>query len=1052
MKVPYSWLTSYCDPGLSAEEVGESLSMHSIELERISHLGAPSSEGFVVGRVLSAEPHPNADRLRVCEVETGEGARTIVCGASNVAAGQTVAVVTPGARMPGGEKLKRAKLRGVESDGMILSEQELGIGDDHEGIMVLDPGPEPGTPLAEVLAVAEPVIELEPTSNRVDCFGVYGVARELHAVTAAELAPPPWDGDAEATGEGTVDDYASVTVEVPELCPRFSARVFTEVEIGPSPPWLKSRLTAAGMRPINNVVDITNYVMLMTAQPLHAFDLDEVRGGEIIVRTAREGETMTTLDGTERSFDADTVLVCDRDGPTGIAGIMGGLVSEVSESTTRVLLEVATWNGVNILRTSRKLGLRTDASNRNEKQLHPELALRAQRIASRLLVELCGARMVPGTIDAAAEIPGPRRVRLRGGRAERLLGLAIPFADQVTYLRRLDFEVEPDGDDLEATVPFHRHYDVTREADLIEEVGRIHGYAEHLPATLPAATARGGRLSREQRLRRRAEDLARDLGFDGIVTLSLTDPGQPGRLRIGDDDPRAATIRISNPLSIDHSALRTTLLGGLLDVARYNLAHGAPRVALYESGRACLREGEPLDEGTLGGSFAGLRPAPAFEPWRLACLASGPLPGAGWRGEAAEPDFYSLKGALEGVAAGLGCAVEVVPGGQPFLSPGRAGRVLVDGAEAGWVGEIHPLVCRAWDLDSAAAFEVDLAPVVEASPSGSEQYEDVISFPAVEQDIAVVVADEVEAAQIRALVAEAGGELLRSIAVFDLYRGEQVGEGRKSLALRLEFRAADRTLTDEEVAAVPVVAEMRGMGLAVVDLSADFRLVDAAIYERWYAPHGEPELLENAVYGLTELDRDRIRTAELVANPGCYPTAALLALAPLAERGLVRSAVIDAKSGVSGAGRGAGERGALVNLTENLIPYAVDGHRHLPVIEQELERISGDAVDVTFVPHLVPIDQGLLASCYVELAEPLESIEQLYAERFGGEPFVEVVAGPPGVRDVRDTNLCRIHATTAGEGRALVFAAIDNLWKGAAGQAIQNLNLMLGLDEGDGLL
>ncbi|MET0731007.1 MAG: phenylalanine--tRNA ligase subunit beta [Solirubrobacterales bacterium] len=802
MKVPYSWLTSYCDPGLSAEEVGETLSMHSIELERISHVGAPSSEGFVVGRVLSAEPHPNADRLRVCEVETGEGARTIVCGASNVAAGQTVAVVTPGARMPGGEKLKRAKLRGVESDGMILSEQELGIGDDHEGIMVLDPGPEPGTPLAEVLTVAEPVIELEPTSNRVDCFGVYGVARELHAVTAAELAPPPWDGDAEATGEGTVDDYASVTVEVPELCPRFSARVFTEVEIGPSPPWLKSRLTAAGMRPINNVVDITNYVMLMTAQPLHAFDLDEVRGGEIIVRTAREGETMTTLDGTERSFDADTVLVCDRDGPTGIAGIMGGLVSEVSESTTRVLLEVATWNGVNILRTSRKLGLRTDASNRNEKQLHPELALRAQRIASRLLVELCGARMVPGTIDAAAEIPGPRRVRLRGGRAERLLGLAIPFADQVTYLRRLDFEVEPDGDDLEATVPFHRHYDVTREADLIEEVGRIHGYAEHLPATLPAATARGGRLSREQRLRRRAEDLARDLGFDGIVTLSLTDPGQPGRLRIGDDDPRAATIRISNPLSIDHSALRTTLLGGLLDVARYNLAHGARRVALYESGRACLREGEPLGEGTLGGSFAGLRPAPAFEPWRLACLASGPLPGAGWRGEAAEPDFYSLKGALEGVAAGLGCAVEVVPGGQPFLSPGRAGRVLVEGAEAGWVGEIHPLVCRAWDLDSAAAFEIDLAPVVEASPSGSEQYEDVISFPAVEQDIAVVVADEVEAAQIRALVAEAGGELLRSITVFDLYRGEQVGEGRKSLALRLEFRAADRTLTDEEVAAV----------------------------------------------------------------------------------------------------------------------------------------------------------------------------------------------------------------------------------------------------------
>ena len=256
-----------------------------------------------------------------------------------------------------------------------------------------------------MFAVSEPVLELEPTSNRVDCFGVYGVARELHAVTGAELAPAPWDGDAEATGEGAVDDYASVTVEVPDLCPRFSARVFTEVEIGPSPPWLKARLTAAGMRPINNVVDITNYVMLMTAQPLHAFDLDKVPGGEIIVRTAREGETMTTLDGVERRFDTDAVLVCDRDGPTGVAGIMGGQVSEVSDSTTRVLLEVATWNGVNILRTSRKLGLRSDASNRNEKQLHPELALRAQRVAARLLVELCGARLVPGTIDVARRDP-----------------------------------------------------------------------------------------------------------------------------------------------------------------------------------------------------------------------------------------------------------------------------------------------------------------------------------------------------------------------------------------------------------------------------------------------------------------------------------------------------------------------------------------------------------------------------------------------------------------------------------------------------------------------
>ena len=541
MKVPNSWLRSYCDPGLSVEELADALAMHSIEVERISHVGAPSPDAFVVGRVLSVEKHPDADKLSVCEVDAGDGTRTIVCGAPNVAAGQTVPVALPGAVMPDGTKLGKAKLRGVESNGMILSEAELEIGDDADGIAVLtDDGVAPGTPLSEVIPVSDPVIELEPTSNRVDCFGVYGVAREVHAVTNADLAEAPWAQDAEATGEGEVTDYASVTVQVPELCPRFTARVFTDVQIGPSPLWLKARLIGAGMRPINNVVDITNYVMLMTAQPLHAFDLDKVPDGELIIRTAKQGEKMTTLDGVERTFDEDTVLVCDRNGPSGVAGIMGGQVSEVSETTTRVLLEVATWNGVNILRTSRKLGLRSDASNRFEKQLHPGLALRAQRIASRLLVELCGARLVPGTIDEAAEIPDPHRIGLRHERVERLLGMPITPEQSVDYLERLGFEVDRDGDDLEVTVPIDRHYDVTREVDLIEEVGRIHGYTENLVASLPSTSGQAGRLTREQRLRRRAEDAMRDLGFDVVVNLSLTDPGLGGRLGISDEDLRAA--------------------------------------------------------------------------------------------------------------------------------------------------------------------------------------------------------------------------------------------------------------------------------------------------------------------------------------------------------------------------------------------------------------------------------------------------------------------------------------------------------------------------------
>ncbi len=825
MKVPYSWLREYCAPDLTPEELAELLALRTTEVERISRVGPPRADGFVVGRVASVAPHPNADRLSVCEVETGDGRRTIVCGAPNVAEGQTVPVALPGAIMPDGRELGRAELRGVASDGMILSEAELEIGDDAEGIAVLsapgtDPaapgvvdeeaagsgsagsvvGLAPGTPLGEVLPIAEPVLELEVASNRVDCLGVYGVAREVHAFTGAPLAPPPWDQDAEAAGGGQASDYGSVLVQVPELCPRFTARVFTEVTIGPSPLWLKARLIAAGQRPINNVVDITNYVMLLTAQPLHAFDLDLVRGGELIIRTAADGERMTTLDGVERTFDGESVLVCDRDGPSGIAGIMGGQVSEVSDSTTGVLLEVATWNGVNILRTSRRLGLRSEASNRFEKQLHPELAIYAQRVASRLLVEVCGAKLVPETIDVAAEPPPTRRVSLRAGRAEALLGMPIDPELCATYLERLGFGVESEGDGLVAEVPPHRYYDVGREADLVEEVGRIHGYDEHLPATLPHGTGRGGRLTREQSLRRRAEDVIRDLGFDAVVTLSLVEPGVGDRLRLGVDDVRRAPIRVSNPLSADHSQLRTTLLGSLLDAARYNLARGADRVALFESARTYLSRGSSPTGAPLGGQFAGLRSPPAFEPHCLAALAVGSLAPRSWAAEQRPADFFALKGVVEALAAQLGVEMEFEPEAQPFLHPGRSARVLVAGLEAGWLGEIHPLVCREWDIERASGFQVHLAELVAASPIALEQYEDVTTFPSVRQDLAIVVGEDVPAARVRETVLTGGGELLRSAAVFDLYRGEQVGENRKSLALRLEFRADDRTLTEAEVA------------------------------------------------------------------------------------------------------------------------------------------------------------------------------------------------------------------------------------------------------------
>jgi phenylalanyl-tRNA synthetase beta chain len=811
MRVPYSWLREYCDPGMDPAALADRLVMTGTEVERLETVGPTSTDGFVVGKVLEREQHPNADRLSVCRVDTGDGERTIVCGAPNVDAGQTVAVVLPGATMPGGMKIRKAKLRGVPSEGMILSAAELELAEEADGIIVLDEGPAPGTPLSEVLPLGEPVLEIEVTPNRSDCFGVHGVAREVHAITGAPLAADPWAEDAPAEGEGEASDYASVTVEVPDLCPRFTARVFTEVQVGPSPLWLQSRLAAAGQRPINNVVDITNYVMLLTSQPLHAFDLDRVPNGALTVRTAAEGEKMTTLDGVERSFDAETVLVCDEHGPSGIAGIMGGQSSEVSAETTRVLLEVANWNGTNILRTSRMLGLRSEASSRFEKQLHPELTMRAQGLASRLMVELCGAKLVPGTIDVAAEIPPPRRLLLRAERVEGLLGMRISQEEQRTYLERLGFEVEGAGEDLEVVVPPDRHYDVTREVDLIEEVARVHGIDEHLPTTLPAVGGAVGVLSRGQRLRRRVEDVLRDLGFDQVVGWSFTDPGETERLRLPAEDPRAKPVLLANPLSEDQSAMRTTLIGSLLDVATRNASRGAEDIALFETGAVYL------DQSPGEGEFVGERAAPFAEPSRLGALGVGTLGERSWRGEAAPADFFALKGVLEALVRQLGVEATFAPVEEPFLHPGRAAAVSVAGSPVGWLGEVHPLVCRSWDLEAAAAFELDLAPLLAAATVGEERYEDVTTFPAVYQDLAVVVPSEVAAVEVRDAVLAGGGALLRAAEVFDLFEGEQLGEGRKSLALNLEFRADDRTLTDEEVAErrEAIKAKLAGIGGAL---------------------------------------------------------------------------------------------------------------------------------------------------------------------------------------------------------------------------------------------
>jgi phenylalanyl-tRNA synthetase beta chain len=783
MRVPVAWLKEYCDPGTSAEEIADTLTMAGLKLERLHLVGVGDPAQFVVGEVVSAERHPDADRLTVCTVNVGAGTQTIVCGAPNVAAGQRVAVALPGAVMPDGSTLGKAKLRGVESHGMILAEDEVGIGEDHDGIMVLAESAQVGAPLAEHLPIVDKVLEIEITPNRPDAMGVYGVARDLHAVAAAPLAPDPTDEDAEPSGDDRAEDHAGVEIANPEICLRFTARVFEDVKIGPSPLWLKQRLMAAGQRPISNVVDITNYVMLTTAQPLHAFDLDRVRGRRIIVRRAQEGERMTTLDGVERTFSSDMALVCDAEGSSGIAGIMGGQISEVSDSTTRVLMEAATWVGPNIMRTSKALGLRTEASARFEKQLHPEQAMAAQRLAARLMVELCGARMVPGTIDVYPQPAEPHVVPLRPARMEKLLGERIEEETANGILERLGFEPVAEG----WQVPPWRDSDVHREADLIEEVARIHGL-DKLPTTLPARTDAIGRITPSQRLRRRLEDLLRDRGLLEAVSYSFTSPDALRRLRLDD----AELLRVDNPLSEELSVMRPLILPGLLDAARHNAAHGRSGVRLFESAHVYLPKGD-LGPLNLKGQ------SPAEEPHHLAALVTEAAP-AGWRTPGRPADFYAMKGLLEGLMEAAGVEWRAQEGGPAFLHPGRAATIVAgDDIELGWLGELHPLALREWELDGpVAGFELDVDRLLALAPEAST-YSDVTSFPAVLQDIAVIVPEDVPAARLAEVVRAGGGELLASLRVFDLYHGEQVGEGNKSLALRLEFRAPDRTLTDEEV-------------------------------------------------------------------------------------------------------------------------------------------------------------------------------------------------------------------------------------------------------------
>ncbi len=740
MKVPLSWLREYVAVDASPEEIGARLSTATCEVERVVRRGVPDADGnlglFRVGHVLEAGKHPNADRLQLCRVDVGEAEPLqIVCGAWNFGAGAKVAVAMPGAVLPSGLQLERRKLRGEVSEGMILAEDEVDLGSDHTGIMVLADELQPGTPLVDVLPLVDDVLEVETTPNRPDLLSIYGIAREVAALFEAELAPPPGT-DPPRVGDEPVD----VSIEDYDGCPRYIGRLFRDVRIGRSPVWLKARLLAAGMRPISNVVDVTNYVMLGLGNPLHAFDFDTLAGGRIVVRRAHEGEELRTLDGQLRRLDLRDLMIADAERAIALAGIMGGEETEVTESTTNVLLEAANFEPIGILKTSERLGLRTEGSNRWEKGVDPYLAEQAARLATELIVELTDARWT-GHTDVQGTLPERPVVRLRPERTSELIGVEIPAVEQREILGRLGFDVA----DGEVTVPTWRARDVTREIDLVEEVARFR--LDDVPFTLPVRRAMFGRLTAEQRLRRVVEDVLIGAGFSEAYTSSLVAA-----------DPRPDALRLPLPLSADASILRTTLLPSLAEAAARNAEVGNEDVALFEIARVYLPSGERLPE----------------ERWRVGGVVAG--------------GFARAKSAIGLLYAALKIEELVERGEHELLHPGKAGRL-----PEGWVGELRP------DLEPGrwGVFELDLAAFAAAVPEHLE-YADVISFPAVRQDLAFVVPEDVPAGVLAAAMREAAGPELREVEVFDEYRSAELGPGRKSLAFAVAFQSPERTLTDED--------------------------------------------------------------------------------------------------------------------------------------------------------------------------------------------------------------------------------------------------------------
>ncbi len=786
MNTSLSWIKAYVpDLDVTAQEYTDAMTLTGTKVEGFEKMDADLDK-IVVGQIDKIEKHPDADKLIICQVNIGTESIQIVTGAPNVKEGDKVPVVLdggrvagghePGQRVAGGIKIKKGKLRGVESNGMMCSIEELGSNRDmypdapEYGIYIFPEDTEVGADAIEVLGLHDVVFEYEITSNRVDCYSVVGIAREAAATFHKEFCPPV----VTATGnDEDVNDYIKVTVKNTDLCPRYCARIVKNIKIAPSPEWMQRRLASVGIRPINNLVDITNYVMEEYGQPMHAYDLDTIANHEIIVRTAEADEKFTTLDGQERQMDEDVLMICDGEKSIGIAGIMGGENSMITDNVKTMLFEAACFDGTNIRKSSKRVGLRTDASGKFEKGLDPNNAQAAIDRACQLIEEMGAGEVVGGMVDVYGKKKEPVRVPFDPEAINNLLGTEIAEEDMLGYFKKIDLEY--DKEKREVIAPTFRH-DLFRMADLAEEVARFYGY-DNIPTTLPRGEATTGKLSFKLRVEEIARDIAEFCGFSQGMTYSFESPKVFDKLLLPEDSPLRQTVDIVNPLGEDYSVMRTTSLNGMLTSLATNYNRRNKNVRLYELGNVYLPKALPLTE----------LPEERMQ-FTLGMYGDG--------------DFFSMKGVVEEFFEKVGLHKKETydpNAGKTYLHPGRQANIIYDGTVVGYLGEVHPDVADNYGIGTRAYIAVIDMPEIVKKATFDRKYTGIAKFPAVTRDISMVMPKEILVGQVEEVIEKKGGAYLESYALFDIYEGEQIKKGFKSVAYSIVFRAKDKTLEEAEI-------------------------------------------------------------------------------------------------------------------------------------------------------------------------------------------------------------------------------------------------------------